>query len=598
MGRGLQPTKNRRKQIDMVDTLDETTPLLGADTQRYGDSGNESTQNHSWAGLEDFEDVPQWRRPSVYWLLGPYFLFTVAFGGVIVPKLNLIIDLVCHNYFADRALEDPTFPFLPVVLGSDNPQCTTPVVQRSVATFTLVTTVLVGILCALTAPKLGSLSDRFGRTKLLCVASCGGVVNEIITILAAKYPDAINYRWLILGSFFDGITGSFTAGSILGASYTSDCSPPSKRGVYMGYLHASLFTGLAFGPLLSGYFVKWTGSLLSIFYVTLGCHIFFILFILFVTPESLSEKRQMIAREKYKAEQDTLANQLRCDVPNALARVIGPTASDMTSYRMGKWLPALLNANPFAPLKILVPRGHHNASLRRNMIILALIDTVILAAAFGSGTVTILYVEYIFDWGNFEASRFLSLLSFTRVFILLGGFPFFNYFFRPSALKRQRQASGQGAETNSGADELDIWMLRLALFSDVAGILGYAVARSGELFVISGIIASFGGLARTPERVGSLLGAIGLLHALGRVFSPIMFNGLYAATVDLFPQAFFVLLTSIFGLALMASLFLRPHVFLKEDDYGPVPTATVEADRVDADAVVDAEVAVVPVPRV
>lgn len=27
--------------------------------------------------------------PQVYWLLGPYFLFTLAFGGIIVPKLNL-----------------------------------------------------------------------------------------------------------------------------------------------------------------------------------------------------------------------------------------------------------------------------------------------------------------------------------------------------------------------------------------------------------------------------------------------------------------------------------------------------------------------------
>lgn len=26
---------------------------------------------------------------QVYWLLGPYAVFTLAFGGIIVPKLNL-----------------------------------------------------------------------------------------------------------------------------------------------------------------------------------------------------------------------------------------------------------------------------------------------------------------------------------------------------------------------------------------------------------------------------------------------------------------------------------------------------------------------------
>lgn len=31
--------------------------------------------------LKDWEDVPRWRRPSVGWLLGPFFVFAVAFGG-------------------------------------------------------------------------------------------------------------------------------------------------------------------------------------------------------------------------------------------------------------------------------------------------------------------------------------------------------------------------------------------------------------------------------------------------------------------------------------------------------------------------------------
>jgi hypothetical protein len=62
-----------------------------------------------------------------------------------------------------------------------------------------------------------------------------------------------------------------------------------------------------------------------------------------------------------------------------------------------------------------------------------------------------------------------------------------------------------------------------------------------------------------PESLGRLLGAIGLLHALSRVIAPILFNGLYMATVDTFPQAFFVLMFALFVVVLVATLLVRPH---------------------------------------
>ncbi|KAH6659237.1 major facilitator superfamily domain-containing protein [Truncatella angustata] len=563
-----QPGKAGGK-ITMVDAEEirshsgETSPLLGAGAGSE-DGGRRSSQE--WDGGEDFKHLPAWRRPSVLWLIGPYFLFTLAFGGVIVPKLNLIVDLVCKNYFADESLKDPAFIFTPVVLGGENPQCKIPKVQKNVSIFTLTLSVLTGLLSALTAPKLGSLSDRYGRTRLITVASCGGIINEIITILAAKYPNYIDYHWLILGSFFDGITGSFTAGSILSSSYTSDCSPPSRRGVAIGYLHACLFTGLAFGPLLAGYFVKYTGSLLSIFYVTLGCHIVFIFFILLVTPESLSKKRQMLAREKHQNEQEVLAERLRVRLGN-----MGPKMASLLSDSLGDWLPALVSANPLAPLKSLLPGGQANRSFRRNMIILACLDAVILSAAMGSGTVTILYVEYMFNWGNFEASRFVSLISFIRVIVLLGVFPLVNWVFRIRPLRQQRRASGLSVpEKNNGADKVDIWMLRVAIASDLIGILGYVFARSDVLFVFCGVITAFGGLGGAvvqstitkhvpAHRVGALLGAIGLLHGIGRVVAPLVFNGLYAATIETYPQAFLVLLATLFGLAFIGSIFVKPR---------------------------------------
>lgn len=457
-------------------------------------------------------------------------------------------------------------------MGADNPQCNKiPAVQKNVATFTLIISALTGALSALTAPKLGALSDRYGRKRLMVMASCGGLVNEVVTILAAKFPGTISYQWLILGAFFDGITGSFTAGSVLAHSYVSDCAPPSKRGVHIGYLHACLFTGMAFGPLIAGYFVEWTGSLVSIFYVVLGCHGFVILYFWFVLPESTSKKRQLAAREKHRTEREATVVQLREGVPSSIERFVGPRMASFVDGRIGTWLPAILSANPFAPLKVLVPSGRNNGPLRRNLIILALIDAMILATAMGAGTVIVLYSEYMFNWGTLEASRFVSVVSMVRVVILLCIFPVINYVFRIRPMHRQRRESGTTVvETNSGADNLDVWLLRVALLSDFVGTLGYIFVRKEELFILCGMATAFGGLASATiqsaitkhvpqERVGSLLGAIGLMHALGRVFAPALFNGVYAGTVETFPQAFFVLISSLFGLAVLGSFFVRPH---------------------------------------
>ncbi|KAI1503125.1 major facilitator superfamily domain-containing protein [Biscogniauxia marginata] len=610
-----QPGKPGATQIDMVDNEEryrdeptETTPLTGAGAgQEDGtDSRTGEPRREIWIGSEDFEGVPRWRRPTVYWLIAPYFLFTLAFGGVLVPKLNLIVDLICRKYFTDRQVLDPTFTFLPVVMGASNPQCNIPAVQKNVATFTLIISALTGLLSAITAPKLGSLSDRYGRKRLMVIASCGGLINEMITIFAAKFPETVDYHWIILGAVFDGITGSFTAGSVLGNSYASDCASPSKRGVYIGYLHACLFTGLAFGPLLAGYFVKWTGSLLSIFYVVLGCHAFVILFFWFVMPESLSRKRQMMAREKHQAEQEVM----RSELPESAAWFLGPRLSGLVVDNMGAWIPTILGANPLAPLKILFPAGHHNGALRRNLILLAMIDTIMMSAAIGSGTIVVLYSEYMFDWGTFEASRFVSAVSLVRVMILLCILPIINYVFRLRPLRRQRELSSspQVRETNAGADNLDVWLLRIAIMCDTSGLVGYIFARTEATFFLCGIATAFGGLANATvqssitkhvpaERVGSLLGATGLLHALGRVFAPALFNGIYAGTIETFPQAFFVVLASLFGCAVLGSWFVRPHLCIEDEGYVAVP-APDEGNAEDVEIFVGEEAPREPLPRI
>ncbi|KAL2153218.1 hypothetical protein VTH82DRAFT_4373 [Thermothelomyces myriococcoides] len=579
-----------------VEEVGETTSLLGAGTHGNGTHGEAPAPSGAsgWAGNEEFAALPWWRKPSVWFLLAPYAVFALAFGGSVVPKLNLIIDLVCKHYFADRSAADPDFTFTPVIPGGDNRQCFIPEVQKSVARFTLVLNVTTGLLSSLTAPKLGSLSDRYGRRRMLIVCSMGGIICETITILAAKFPEMISYRWLLLGYFFDGLTGSFTAGSVLSHAYTSDCTPPSRRSVAIGYLHSCLFTGLALGPLIAGYLVEWTGSLISIFYILLGCHIFFVAFMAFVIPESLSRRQQLLAREKKAREEEALAPVSECtDIGSSRVPLLRPIRRLICSIRV---------SNPFAPLGILFPTGPGTAQLRRNLLVMALIDVVILGSALSAGSIIVMYVEYMFEWGNFESSRFISMTSMVRVFTLVGILPLINHFFRKRPAARRLLAdphSPPPPEKNRGADEVDVWILRASLVSDIVGCTGYIFARSGPVFVGCAILTALGGLGSAtlqaavskhvpPQRVGQMLGAIGLLHSLARVCCPIVFNQLYAATVESFPQAFFVLLTSLFTIALVSSFFLKPHVFMV-DDGEAVPRSRENSVRARQDALEDDE---------
>ncbi|RYC65805.1 hypothetical protein CHU98_g398 [Xylaria longipes] len=549
-----RPRAYGRTQITMVDTEEsrrnestEETSLLdaGAEPGAGPESNNSVTRVQNWEGHDDFKGLPWWKTPTVYWLVGPYLLFTLAFGGLIVPRIELIVNLVCRHYFAEqRTLDDGSS----ISIGGSYSQCNSAPVQKNVAEFTLVLSALAGGLSAFTAPKLGSLSDRYGRKRLLVVASCGGIMNEVITIITAKYPDVVDYRFLILGSFFDGISGSFTQSQYW---------------------------------VIPGKFAVWTGSVLSIFYIALGCHALVILFIWFVVPESLSKKRRMAAQEKHQAEQETI----QAALPDSVGRVFGSQLPAwIASGKLRTWLPILLSANPLAPLKMFVPSGRANRRLRRNLLLLGFIDSVLISAALGAGTVIILYAKFMFNWGTWESSRFISVVSFFRVIVLLAIFPIVNYFFRIRPLRREQQLSGNFHidETHSGADNLDVWLLRLALLGDMIGVLGYVFVRTEELFILSAMFTAFGGLASATiqsaitkqipvERVGAMLGAMGLLHAVSRVIAPIIFDGIYAGTIEKFPQAFVVVLASLFGLSFIASMFIRPHLVLKEEGYTTIP---------------------------
>ncbi|KAG2016725.1 hypothetical protein GB937_006205 [Aspergillus fischeri] len=530
----------------------ETTPLLAGHGNAEGSEQNAAGQR---AGCWSF-----FRRPHVFWLFPFLLLYMLGFAGVVVPKINLILSLVCRDYLSKKASQDPNFTYLPVIIGEDNPQCQVPEVQSLVAQFQLYLNLIAGILSALVSPRLGHVSDRYGRTKLIALSSLGAVLGETLTVLVAARPEQFSINLLLVGALLDGIGGSFTTILALATSYASDCTAPEKRSVAFGYLHGALFVGLACGPLIAAVVLKKTGEIIHIFAAGLAFHALFFFMVLLVIPESLSKEQQQAAREKHRRRF---------------------TQKETAGWFSPSWLQHLNPKNLITPLSILCPpvgrpsslfpnRKGASPALRRNIILLAAIDTVVFAVALGTAQLVIIYAEFMFGWGNVESSIFISIVSTVRVLVLFLVHPIVTRIFHKRTAEQR---------AIPGSNRVELVVIQISIFFDFLGYVGYTLVRSSALMTLSGIVAALGSLA-TPtlqssltkhvprERVGQILGAKGLLHALARVIAPTLCNLVYSLTVGKFTQTVFVSLAAVFFLAICSSFYITPNVSIDESRPG------------------------------
>src|SRR5215217_4126316 len=94
---------------------------------------------------------------------------------------------------------------------------------------------------------LGSLSDRFGRRRVILVSLFGSGLDYFLLALAP------NLGWFFAGRIIAGITGANIAAA---SAYIADVSPPEKRAGNFGLIGAAFGIGFIAGPALGG----WLGS--------------------------------------------------------------------------------------------------------------------------------------------------------------------------------------------------------------------------------------------------------------------------------------------------------------------------------------------------
>jgi len=131
------------------------------------------------------------------------------------------------------------------------------------------------------SPVLGSLSDRFGRRRVILLSNFGLGLDYLLMALAPSLP------WLFVGRVISGITSSSfsTAGA-----YIADVTPPEQRAARFGMLGAAFGVGFIIGPTVGGLLGSvhlrapfWAAALLSLANAAYG---------FFILPESLPPDRR------------------------------------------------------------------------------------------------------------------------------------------------------------------------------------------------------------------------------------------------------------------------------------------------------------------
>lgn len=131
------------------------------------------------------------------------------------------------------------------------------------------------------SPILGSLSDRFGRRKVILIALAGSSIDYVLMAWAPSLA------WLFLARMISGVTGGVLATA---NAYVADVTAPENRAHAYGLIGAAFGLGFVIGPLLGG----WLGhyDLRLPFWgaaICAGCNW---LYGFFVLPESLAPENR------------------------------------------------------------------------------------------------------------------------------------------------------------------------------------------------------------------------------------------------------------------------------------------------------------------
>lgn len=528
----------------------EQTPLIAG----YNSISNEHSDSD-----DDDGDISHLKASWVM-ILVALGIYASGQALIIAGGLDAMTQLICYDHF-EPILDPIGMPVasegwlsgsIDKMLQGTDPQCRSPEISGLVASFSANRLLITGTLGIIVTPRLSELSDRFGRRPIMMWAAFASVCAEIISLICMLFPGIVNYRYLLLASFFQGSGGSIMTVQLLNSSYIVDCVPLKKRSIILGRLDSVMFGCLALGPLLGSILVGQFGSLVLLYICTLCATIVFGLIITVYLHESRPLKERRMSQAIY-------------DERLVAREYLQP--ADLSTKVKQRSAQLLKHINIFRPVKVLFFNHIQDPLRRRNARTLAVMSSLGAEIALSVASTILIYSEMSFKWTSVEAGYLMTIIGTFRMLLLAFGYPLL--------VKKLRNKFGHSA---TDVDATDITTMQIGTIVHVFGYIMMANSKTGSMFVLATIFESGGtlmmptmksGLVKFAEngKVGELLGALGLANSVGNTIFPILFLKTYKATVTFMPNSVLYMgSVAFFGLWLLScTLRSNANNIIRED---------------------------------
>ncbi|WVQ75612.1 hypothetical protein IAR50_005241 [Cryptococcus sp. DSM 104548] len=433
-----------------------------------------------------------------------------------------------------------------------------PKVQATAAKLTMIMTLTMGILSALTTGFWGQTSDRLGRTKVMAVVELGLLCNELCFVLVASFPYLApgGYYALLLGPIIDGSLGGISTITATINAYLSDVTPDGSRVTVFARVHGIMMAGFATGPVLGSLLISYTGNIMTPFYVNILIHSVYIVLILFLLPESLSSEARVILTKNAALAKDAAARREAAEREwedeeagdDASPRAAGDGARENDPLLSGWSFVSATNPSRrrkrftgnvrrtirktfsfLHPLAIFYPRTEEDAWTGKekknwNMTFVGM-GLFCMSLLMGVLVTKVQYSLYAFGWTSAQLGPYMSAMSFLRSAILIGVVPVIMRYVKPRFQQpapevpeeSQTYAAGDSAITTSSdpyssheqgpnsqnascptpppSALLDLLTVRICLLSEFLPWVLLAFGPSEKGFIILSALLTLGGPA-------------------------------------------------------------------------------------------------------
>ncbi|OZJ04059.1 hypothetical protein BZG36_04659 [Bifiguratus adelaidae] len=469
----------------------------------------------------------RWRKPHLGWMLVFSVNLSIISTAILSPLVQLVLRIVCESEYIKQGFSEVPTP----------EQCRTPSVQSIASQYMMWYTLLMGGSVMITIGYLSSMSDKRGRRFVFITAETGLIISISLVILTGHFWQILTPKFLLLAAVIDGLMGGIIAINTACHAYIADCVSAENRSFAFAAMHATAFLGMTVGPIVGGMIAKATSSLLAVFYFSLSAHTLFLLFVIFLLPESVSTEQ------------------------------IHASKTNQASFSI---------TSIFTPMKILhqipeeQPGDKRPAFLKRlSLYLLAMIYFIYKLTTGAQNEVVALYTAYCFHWTALEQGFFFSLQSATKSVALVLLIPALKWC--QTWWRRRRNGGIVLNDIDERFDDihdrnagrlLDTLLLRTGLVMEVIGFAAFALAAVPSLFYAACVVNSLSTIATPairslfilfvhPSQAGQILGSLSVVESIGAILSPIWMNSVYSWTVHYdAPQTVFWVTTGLFTVAL------------------------------------------------